>query len=135
MSATAIAVMASTQSAAANSAAERAAHDARVARCTVTEATFNAGTASVQQKLNYAECIEFLYPQPSDEPLSMGSRASILAVVVVLVGATIAGAVYGWREDRDIMVACLASLCALMFAALACGGIALAVWAVKVALA
>ena len=135
MSATAIAIMASAQSTAAAADAARAAHDAKVARCTVVEANFNAVTASVGGKLDYAECIGFLYPQPSEQPPSMMTRASILAIVVVLVVATILGVVRGWREDGDVMTAGLVGMLYAMLAALAVGGVALAVWGVKIAIA
>ncbi|QPB08673.1 hypothetical protein KB681_gp39 [Burkholderia phage Mica] len=135
MSGTAIAIIASAQSTAAAAAAAQAAHDAKVARCTVIESTFNQATATVELKQDYASCISFLYPQPSEQPPSFMTRASILAIVFVLVVATIAGVIRGWREDSDVMLACLVGIVYAMVAALAVGGVALAVWGVKVALA
>ena len=69
---------------------------ARRAECVAIEATFDARTATVEQKRDYADCIGVLYPDP------MTAAETVLfkiAIVLCFVGAGI-GAWFGWREDR-----------------------------------
>ena len=96
MSTVAINTALTASSVANNSAAQAAAHRAKVDRCVVFESTFDAGKASVAEKQEYSSCVEVLYPQPVGESAVLLLKGSVLLVLLALV----IGAVLGYRE-RD----------------------------------
>lgn len=91
--------------------AEEAAH---TARCTRVETQFKATTATIEQKHDYADCIQFLYPLPRDPA---GAKAIVGVVLVVF----IIGCIYGAFKERNTMDAVMfgfIALCILFFVAL-----------------
>lgn len=98
MSTTAINAGLTAASAANNAMAQEAAHRARVDRCTVFESRFDVRQASVAEKQEYASCVETLYPQPVTETETYLLKGCVAALLV----AMILGAIWGWKEDRDI---------------------------------
>ena len=69
---------------------------ARRAECVAVEATFDSRTATVEQKREYADCIDLLYPDP---PTATEATLLKVAIVLCFIGAG-AGTWWGWREDR-----------------------------------
>jgi hypothetical protein len=80
-------------SAASAAAAQSAAHAARVDRCLVSVEKFNPTVATIEQKRDYAFCIDTLYPQPV-------SDGGILLFKVFFVLALLGGA-YGVYESKQ----------------------------------
>lgn len=106
MSMTAVNAGLTAASAANNAMAREAAHRARVDRCTVFESRSDVAKASVSEKQEYASCVETLYPMPTTE----GETYLIKGCIVVVLLALVIGAVYGYREFRDLSGAFLSSI-------------------------
>lgn len=92
------------------------------ARCEQNVADFRTEGASVERMKSYAECVQYLHP----DPVSPGAVPYIKGGIVILVLAFIAGAIKGWRDEGDLAGA---ALMAIMIPLLtACGiGVLLAI--------
>jgi hypothetical protein len=87
-------------------AAQSAANAAQIAaehraRCRTDIAAFNPQGASIERMKSYAECVQYMNP----DPVSPESVPFIKAGIVVLLLAAIAGAIHQWREWREIPMA------------------------------
>ncbi len=102
--ATGIAVGAAAQSAA-NSAKIAAEH---LARCRTDIEDFRPEGASVERMKSYAECVQYMYP----DPVSPESVPYIKAGVVLALVAFVVGAVWGWKEERSMVFAGIAAIMA-----------------------
>lgn len=92
--------MSSLAALAAISASQAAAHRAKVSECKVVEHEFDSYIASVAEKVNYADCIDVLYPKNiSAEGLTM-----LKVLFVVFLISVIYGVYKAWKDgDRDII--------------------------------
>jgi len=124
MSMTAVNAGLTAASAANNAMAQEAAHRARVDRCTAFESRFEVAQASVADKHEYASCVETLYPMPTTE----GETYLIKGCIVILFIALIAGAIAGYRSERDLGGSFMGAVGGVLFAAvgLMCIGLILA---------
>ncbi len=116
----------------ANIAAQQAAEAARVAKtaeCKQIINSYDAKNASVAQAQTYGECVQFVYPKPS-EPYTGFEIVAIKVCIVILLLGTIAGGVWGWKEDGPMF----GFLSAFMGAAVAAAGIG-AIWLASIGLA
>ena len=86
----AMAAIASTQAATAQSAA----HKARISQCKITIADFDAQTATVSEMQEYSDCVDVLYPR---EP----SGDAIIALKVLFVSALIGALFAAWKDRGD----------------------------------
>lgn len=82
-----IAAGAAASSAASAAAAARAAHEAQ---CRVSMPRFDPGVATIEEKREYAGCVDLFYPQP------LGAE-SVIAFKVLFVLALVGGAIGAWR--------------------------------------
>lgn len=82
--------------------AQQEAHAARVASCNTLQHLFNAQTATIEQKQEYADCVGVLYPEHN--ALTHGEllllRATIILVVVaaLVVAYCLRKPYYDWPE-------------------------------------
>lgn len=103
--------------AAAGAAAGRAA--ARRVQCEMIVKDYDAHTATVEQKRDYADCVETLYP----DPLTPGQAIVIKVVIVLCLLSAVAGAKKG-ADDDGIVGACVGFVVGIVLALLACGVVA-----------
>lgn len=116
MTATAMAAIATTQAAV----AAQAAHEAEVSRCKTVLPTFNAQTATVTEKREYAGCVETMYPE------EIGADATVVFKVlffIALLGLA-TGAVAEYRNRNGVLDMCMTGILAFFVAPLAVGFVA-----------
>jgi len=102
--------------AAANAQAAAAAAVAAEARKTACKSLLKSYTpqgATVAEMRNYASCVETVYP----EPIPAGGVIVLKVVIVLIMLATVAGTVYGARED-GVEGAFMYGLCGLLVSVL-----------------
>lgn len=114
-------------SAANASAAQQAAHQAMIERCTIEVDQFSPSVASTQQKQSYAECINALYPKE----LTGGEIVVWKVFIVLVLVGLIAGLIKGWKSGEGFgwvfVYGCAGAIFAAvgsLFLALAFAGIA-----------
>lgn len=90
------------------SAAAQAANAEHISRCTRTEMMFNAKTATIEQKLDYADCVQFLYPVHNT---TTGAKLIIGSFLI----AFILGCIYGAIKERDLMGAVMYGIIGIAF--------------------
>lgn len=130
----------STATLASSAAAQSAAREARKSACLAVESAYRPELATLESKQAYAECIQLLYPVPS-EPMTAGETTALQVLVVCAFACFLIGAVVGWRnEDRpwgweNALCAFFGGCMGLLIALLALfvfGGLALAAaWALS----
>lgn len=67
---------------------------ARTAECKLMEQVFDAKAATVQQKRDYASCIDNLYPSEMSNGVEVGLKVTFVICLL--------GAVYGFSRARDL---------------------------------
>jgi len=82
-------------SAANNAAAQAAAHQAKVERCTVEVSQFVNAGSDIDAKRSFADCVSTLWP----DALSSGETTMIKIAIVLMFISLAVGVVLGWRED------------------------------------
>ena len=70
-------------------------NQAKEARCLIIEKDFNSKLATIEQKKEYSECIDYLYPQPMSEKDMLIAKGVVLSLIIVFVGV----AIYNFFSD------------------------------------
>ena len=85
---------------ASSSSAQLAASQARKSACEAFEMSYRPELATRDQKQQYAECVELLYPKPST-PMTDTEYLAVKGIIVILLVAVVFGTVKGWQEGSD----------------------------------
>lgn len=88
----------STVALASSAAAQSAAREARKSACVAMESSYRPELATTESKQAYAECVQLLYPTPS-EPLSPGEVIALQVLIACAFATFLIGAVVGWKEQ------------------------------------
>lgn len=69
---------------AATSSNNREKAEAKTFNCTQTAESFDSKTATLEQKQNYAECVQYLHPVKTDQDVVLSKAAALLFLVSCL---------------------------------------------------
>lgn len=67
----------------------------RTEHCQRIESSFNANAATTETKKEYADCINYLYPDPA----SHGEHLMVSGVIILALMGFIGGGIWGWKDD------------------------------------
>lgn len=112
---TAAVIAANAATTAANAAANAARHQQAINACQINLATFETSGATVEQKRQYAQCVQLLYPEP-DRAMPVGMEIGLKAAIILAV----VGVVAPWFIFDDliekVLVGIMAGFCLPMVA-------------------